>query len=52
MDHEMGMTVIAEGVETREQADYLLRLDCEQMQGYYFSKPLPADEFEKLLSQK
>jgi len=47
MAHEMGMKVIAEGVETQEQADYLLTLNCEQMQGYYFSKPLPAGEFER-----
>ena len=50
MAHEMGMTVVAEGVETKEQADALLALSCECMQGYYFCKPIPAEEFEKLLS--
>jgi len=49
MAHEMGMLVIAEGVETKEQADYLLALNCEQMQGYYFSQPLSVEEFEKLV---
>lgn len=49
MAHELGMAVIAEGVETKEQADYLLDLNCDQMQGYYFSKPIPVDAYEKLL---
>jgi EAL domain-containing protein (putative c-di-GMP-specific phosphodiesterase class I) len=41
MGHELGMHVIAEGVETKEQLD-LLRLDgCESVQGYFFSRPLP-----------
>ena len=49
MAHDMGMTVIAEGVETKEQADYLLALNCTQMQGYYFSRPVPVEEFEKMV---
>lgn len=49
MAHQMGMTVIAEGVETKEQADYLLQLDCKYMQGFYFSRPIPVKEFEKLV---
>ena len=39
--------VIAEGVETEEQLRMLKKLGCEQVQGYYFSRPLPSDEFEK-----
>lgn len=50
MAHEMGMGVIAEGVETKEQADALLALNCECMQGYYFCKPIPPEEFEQMLS--
>ena len=43
--------VIAEGVETKEQLDVMKRLGVDTVQGYYFSKPLPADEFEALLSR-
>ncbi|HKM28455.1 MAG TPA: EAL domain-containing protein [Anaerovoracaceae bacterium] len=43
------LPIIAEGVETKAQADYLKSLGCIYMQGYYFSRPMPADEFEELL---
>ncbi len=49
MAKELGLKVIAEGVETKQQADVLLDFGCEIMQGYYFSKPVPAGEYEKLL---
>ncbi len=49
MAHGMDMFVIAEGVETKEQADYLQSLRCDQMQGYYFSRPIPVDDFENLV---
>ena len=45
MAHGMGMRVIAEGVETEEQATLLRNLGCDQMQGYYLSFPLLANEF-------
>ena len=38
-----------EVVETEEQADMLLSFGCKSMQGYYFSKPVPATEYERLL---
>ena len=46
----LDIPVIAEGVETEEQADMLLSFGCENMQGYYFSKPVPAEEYEEILS--
>jgi len=46
--HNLKLAVIAEGVETADQLDYLRSHGCDQMQGYYFSKPLPAAEFEAL----
>lgn len=49
MAKELELPVIAEGVETKEQADMLLDFGCEIMQGYYFSKPVPAEEYEKML---
>ena len=45
------MPVIAEGVERKDQADFLRGIGCEFVQGYYFSKPMPIAEFEKLGSQ-
>ena len=48
--HNLGFKVVAEGVETKEQIDFLLYLGCDQFQGYYYSKPLPSDEFRKKLS--
>jgi EAL domain-containing protein (putative c-di-GMP-specific phosphodiesterase class I) len=39
--------VIAEGVETETQMQLLKKMGCELVQGYYFSRPLPASEFEK-----
>ena len=43
----LGLNVIAEGVETEEQRDFLLSIGCEYGQGYYYYKPMPAAEFLK-----
>ena len=45
------LPVIAEGVETKQQADYLCSIGCLYMQGYYFSKPIPVWEFEKIIKK-
>ncbi len=49
MAHNLNLTVIAEGVETEGQLQFLKDHGCEQMQGYYFSRPLPAAEVTELL---
>ena len=51
MGHNLNLKVIAEGVETLEQMNTLKDLGCELAQGFYFSKPLPADEILKLLDK-
>jgi len=49
--HALQMSVVAEGVETAEQQNYLASIACESMQGYLFSKPIPAEEFAALLAK-
>lgn len=51
MSKELGLQVVAEGVELEEQLDYLRQHECDQIQGFLFSKPLPADEFIGLLAK-
>ncbi|RIX51470.1 EAL domain-containing protein [Paenibacillus nanensis] len=48
MAKHLNMDVIAEGIETKEQLDILMDNDCQKIQGYYYSKPLPAKELEAL----
>lgn len=52
MMKEMQMFILAEGVETREQADKLAELNCEFFQGYYYSKPLPGEAFLEEISRE
>ncbi|WP_010096843.1 EAL domain-containing protein [Ornithinibacillus scapharcae] len=49
MSHSLNMKVIAEGVETVEQLDFLTNVRCDQMQGYFFSKPLPPEQLRRFL---
>lgn len=51
MAHSLGLRVIGEGVETRSQFDVLQALDCDEIQGFYFSKPVPASEIPRLLEK-
>jgi len=47
--HSLRMDVIAEGVETKEQKEFLAARDCFEMQGYFFSRPVPAEEIQHML---
>jgi diguanylate cyclase (GGDEF)-like protein/PAS domain S-box-containing protein len=51
MAHSLNIKTIAEGVETKEELDFLKENHCDQYQGFYFSKPLPADEVINFLNQ-
>ena len=50
MSKSLGFKTIAEGVETQEQLSFLIAHDCDEVQGYYFNKPLPSDEIGPLLA--
>ena len=49
--HDLGYKIVVEGVETEQQLAIAKDLGIDMAQGYYFSKPLPEEEFEKLLAQ-
>lgn len=52
MVKKLAMGIVVEGVETKDQLEYLASIGCEDMQGYYFSRPLPEKEFVELLHRK
>jgi EAL domain-containing protein (putative c-di-GMP-specific phosphodiesterase class I) len=49
MGKSLSLTVVAQGVETKEQAEFLRTHACDELQGFYFKRPLPADQFTQLL---
>ena len=49
MAHSLKMHTIAEGVETKDQVEFLKKIGCQCVQGFYFAKPMPAQEYERLL---
>jgi len=51
MAEKLNMPVIAEGVETKEQADFLSEIGCDTIQGYYYAKPMPIQQFEEMLKE-
>ncbi|HFB66394.1 MAG TPA: EAL domain-containing protein [Aeromonadales bacterium] len=52
LSHILGLSVTAEGVETKEQLEFLKQASCEEVQGYYLSRPLLAEDFELFLKNK
>lgn len=52
MGHVLGLTIIAEGVETAEQVQFLCEHGCDEIQGFFFSPPLPSSEFVALLRER
>uniref|UniRef100_UPI0025EAFE05 EAL domain-containing protein n=3 Tax=Sulfurovum sp. TaxID=1969726 RepID=UPI0025EAFE05 len=51
LGHSLGMKVVVEGIENQNMADLIASYGCDYMQGYYFAKPLPVFEFQKMLRQ-
>jgi EAL domain-containing protein (putative c-di-GMP-specific phosphodiesterase class I) len=52
MGHSLGQKIIAEGVETEQQLEYLTHRGCDIIQGYFFSKPLPTQDMTNLLAKE
>ena len=52
LGHQLGMKVLAEGVETEAQADILRKLGCDEAQGYLYAKPMPLEDLVPWLVQR
>lgn len=51
LSHKLGKEVVSEGVESREQVDFLLQKQCDAIQGYYYSRPSPVEEYKEMLTK-
>jgi EAL domain-containing protein (putative c-di-GMP-specific phosphodiesterase class I) len=52
MAHKLGLQVIAEGVETEQQRNLLMLANCDYAQGYFYSRPVPPEDFEIWMEEK
>jgi len=52
MAHGLRLNIVAEGVENQEQYDYLKKLECQEVQGYLISKPLPGEALQQFLAAR
>lgn len=52
LGNKLGLLTIAEGVEKREQASYMIKLGCDEAQGYLYAKPMPFDDLLELLKEQ
>ena len=52
MAHGLGLSVVAEGVETEQQLQFLRAAQCDIMQGFYFARPMPADQITAFLRKR
>ena len=52
LGHSLRLKVVAEGAETGAQVDFLRAQNCDEVQGYFFGRPMPAEEFAEVLSQQ
>jgi EAL domain-containing protein (putative c-di-GMP-specific phosphodiesterase class I) len=52
MAQNLNIDTVAEGIESKEQLDFLIRHGCRMLQGYYFGRPMPADKFKELLQTR
>lgn len=52
LGHSLGIRIVAEGVEVEEQADFLLQINCDELQGYLYGRPMESGEFEHLLRRQ
>lgn len=50
--NKLGIRTVAEGIETAEQVDFLKAVNCNMIQGYFFYRPLPEDNFEEVLNKQ